>query len=168
MAFPLPNVSLNPLPNISLNPLLGLPMTHRFGVFFFACGILPNPLDIRFQEVSGLQAAIQTKPDTSAAANLCKKVIPTGVNYGDLQLKRGLVLGSPLAQQIHYTFNDFKFIRSDVLITIYSEVGLPTQAFFFTEAYPIAWELNSLSAKAEDLLIETMTLTYTRVRTVSL
>jgi phage tail-like protein len=143
-------------------------MSHRFGVFFFAAGIQSNPLDIRFQEVSGLQAAIETTPDTSAAASLCRKVIPTGINYGDLELKRGLVLGSPLAKQINNIFNDFKFARSDVLVTIYPEAGEPTHAFLFSEAYPIAWELNSLRAQAEELLIETMRLTYTRVRTVSL
>ncbi|MFO0007532.1 MAG: phage tail protein, partial [bacterium] len=68
-------------------------MTHRFGVFFFAKGILPNPLDIRFQEVSGLKAAIATRPDTSAASSLCQKLIPTGIKYTDLELQRGMAIG---------------------------------------------------------------------------
>ncbi|MEB3319126.1 MAG: phage tail protein [Cyanobacteriota bacterium] len=157
-----------PLPPVSLNAILGPPMAHRFGVYFFAAGTVQNPLDIRFQEVSGLQAAITTRPDTSAASRLCRKLIPTGIDYSDLELRRGLVIGSPLAQQIQATFNDFKFIRSDVLLTIFSENALPTQAFLFAEAYPIAWEINSLSAKTEEILIESMKLTYTRVRTVSL
>jgi phage tail-like protein len=157
-----------PLPPLSLNAALGPPMTHRFGVFFFARGTTPNPLDIRFQEVSGLQASIKTKPDLSAAASLSKKLIPTGIDYGDLELRRGVVVGSPLAQQIHATFNDFKFIRSDVLITIYSEQAVPTSAFLFSEAFPISWQISSLNAKTEDLLIETLKLSYTRMRSVSL
>ena len=32
-------------------PIIGM----RFGVFFFAAGVLPNPLDIRFRKVSGLK-----------------------------------------------------------------------------------------------------------------
>lgn len=157
-----------PVPPLSLNPVLGQPMTHRFGVFFFAAGSVPNPLDIRFQEVSGLQAAISTRADTSAASQLCRKVIPTGLNYGDLELRRGMVIGSALTQQVQVAFNDFKFLRSNVLVTIFSELAVPTAAFLFLEAYPIAWEIKSLSAKTEDILIESLKLTYSRVRTVSL
>jgi len=143
-------------------------MTHRFGVFFFASGTIGNPVDIRFQEVSGLQATITTKPDLSAAARLSKRLIPTGIEYGDLELRRGMVVGSPLTKQIQATFNDFRFIRSDVLITIYSEQAVPTSAYLFSEAFPISWQVNSLSAKSEDLLIESLKLSYTRMRTVSL
>jgi phage tail-like protein len=157
-----------PLPTPPLHQVLGLPMTHRFGVFFFAAGIVPNPLDIRFQEVSGLKATITTLPDTAAASSLSKKLIPTGVDYSDLVLKRGMVIGSPLLKQIEATFNTFKFIRSDVLLTIFSEIGVPTNAFLFSEAYPIEWEINSLNAKSEEILIESMKLTYTRFRTLSL
>ena len=32
----------------------------RFGVFFFAGGIIPNPIDIRFKRVSGLGATVRT------------------------------------------------------------------------------------------------------------
>ncbi len=157
-----------PVPPLSLNPVLGQPMTHRFGVFFFAAGWGLNPLDIRFQEVSGLQAAINTRADPSAAAQLCRKVIPTGINYGDLVLKRGVVLGSPLAQQVQLAFNDFKLLRSDVIVTIFSEMAVPTGAYIFSEAYPIAWELGGLNANAQEILVETLKLTYTRVRTLSL
>lgn len=157
-----------PLPPVSLTELLGPPMTHRFGVFFFACGTIPNPLDIRFQEVSGLQATIKTKPDLSAPASLSKRLIPTGIDYGDLELRRGVVVGSVLAQQINATFNDFKFIRSDVLITIFSEQAVPTSAFLFSEAYPISWQIGGLNAKSEEVLIETMKLSYSHMRTVSL
>jgi hypothetical protein len=55
-----------------------------------------------------------------------------------------------------------------VLLTIFSEAAVPTHAFLFAEAYPIGWSINSLSATTEDILIESLQLTYTRVRTVSL
>jgi phage tail-like protein len=157
-----------PLPNPSLNPLLGQAMTHRFGVFFFARGVTPNPLDIRFQEVSGLHASIKTRDDPTAAASLNQKKIPSGINYEALELKRGMVLGSPLRLQIQTAFNDFAFTRSDVLLTIYSEIGLPTTAFMFSEALPISWQIRNLDAKSEEFLIETLRLTYTRMRMLSL
>jgi len=30
------------------------PLSHRFGVFFFAGGVIPNPIDFRFQKVSSI------------------------------------------------------------------------------------------------------------------
>jgi phage tail-like protein len=169
MGPPLSPPSLNTVVGQSLiHNVLGQPMTHRFGVFFFVAGSVLNPLDIRFQEVSGLQAAITTQPDNSAAAQMFHKVIPMGVKYGDLVLKRGVMLLSPLTQQVQLAFNDFKLLRSNVLVTIYSEIGVPTAAFLFAEAYPIAWEINSLNASKEEILIESLTLTYTRMRSVSL
>lgn len=143
-------------------------MTHRFGVFLFARGVTPNPLDIRFQEVSGLKASIETRDDNTAAASLYQKKIPSRVRYEDLELKRGLVLGSPLGHQLQTAFNDFTFTRSDVLLTIYSELGIPTTAFLFSEAIPISWQINNLTAKSEEFLIEVLRLSYTRMRMLSL
>ncbi|MEB3362419.1 MAG: phage tail protein [Synechococcaceae cyanobacterium] len=143
-------------------------MTHRFGVFFFARGVIPNPLDIRFQEVTGLQASISTRDDPTAASSLYQRKIPNGITYVDLELKRGMVLGSPLRLQVQKAFNDFTFTRSDVLLTIYSETGLPITAFLFSEAIPISWQISNLDAKSEDFLIETLKLSYTRMRPMSL
>ncbi|MFN9071132.1 MAG: phage tail protein [Cyanobacteriota bacterium] len=151
-----------------LHQVLGQPLTHRFGVFFFVAGSVLNPIDIRFQEVSGLQAAITTRTDESAAAQMYRKVIPTGVDYSNLVLKRGVVINSALTQQVQLALHDFKLLRSNVLVTIYSELGVPTAAFLFAEAYPIAWEINSLNASKEEILIESLTLTYTRMRSVTL
>lgn len=143
-------------------------MTHRFGVYFYAAGTKLNSLDIRFQEVSGLKASITTKQDTSVVSRLYRKLIPTGVEYGDLELRRGMVIGSKLGKQIQATFNDFTFHRSDVLLTIYSEQAEPMISYLFAEVYPIAWEVNSLNANTEDVLIENLRLTYSRVRVMSL
>ena len=157
-----------PIPPISLNQAVGPPMTHRFGVLFLVTGKFPNPVDIRFQEVSGLEAKIATRADVSASATLCHRLTPIGVEYGDLELQRGMVLGSSLMQQVLDTFNNFKFTRSDVLLTIFSETGVPTTAYVFSEAYPIGWRVGKLNAVTEDILIESLTLTYARVRTFSI
>jgi len=154
-----------PLPPLPLNQVLDPPMTHRFGVFFLVPGEFPNPLDIRFQEVSGLEAKIKTR---SAAATLSHRLTPIGVEYGDLELQRGMVFGSSLMHQVIHTFNTFKFTRSDVLLAIFSEIGIPTTAYLFNEAYPINWKVGKLNANTEDILIENLTLTYARVRTFSL
>lgn len=157
-----------PLPNPSLSPLVTHPMNHRFGVFFFARGVIPNPLDIRFQEVSGLQASINTRDDPTASSGVVRKKIPNGISYVDLELKRGMIIGSTLRQQVQTAFNDFAFTRSDILLTIYSEIAVPTTAFLFNEAIPVSWEISTLDAKSEEFLIESLKLTYTRMRILTL
>lgn len=160
MAFPLP-----PAP---WNQALGLPMTHRFAVYFFAGGMIPNPLDIRFQEVSGMGATITTRPDLGSGNAISKKLTPTGIDYSDLVLNRGIVIGSPLSIQIQQVLNDFNFNRSDVMVTTFSEVGVPVSAWMFSEAFPVAWQIGSLNAQGENVLIETLKLTYSRMRLVKL
>jgi hypothetical protein len=143
-------------------------MTHRFGVYFFAAGMVPNPLDIRFQEVSGMGATISTKPDPTSVSSISKRVTPTGIAYDNLELKRGVVIGSPLSLQIQQVLNEFQFFRSDVLVTVFSELGIPTMAWKFCEAFPVAWQLASLNAKGEEVLIESLSLTYASMRLIQL
>jgi hypothetical protein len=38
----------------------------------------------------------------------------------------------------------------------------------FSEALPISWQIRNLDAKSEEFLIETLRLTYTRMRMLSL
>ena len=68
-------------------------MTHRFGVTFLLAGLIPNPLDIRFTEISGLGAKITTTNDPCSAPTLSASKIPTGIEYNELTLRRGFVLG---------------------------------------------------------------------------
>ena len=155
------------LTSIAYQPL-GLPMTHRFGVFFFAYGSIPNPLDIRFQSVSGIGSTVRKEPDPTSSNSIIQKSMPTGIEHSDLVLKRGVVLGSFLSYDIQKTLSTFQFTRSDVMVTTFSEIGIPSGAWMFLEAFPIGWELAELSAQGESVLIETMTLAYTRMRQVEL
>ena len=46
------------------------PLGFRFGVFFFAGGVIPNPLDILFQRVSGLSSTVSTTAIEEGGQNL--------------------------------------------------------------------------------------------------
>ena len=155
------------LTSLAYQPL-GLPMTHRFGVVFFRYGLIPNPMDIRFQSVSGIGSTIRKEDDPTSSNSIVRKVMPTGIEHKELVLKRGLVMGSSLSYNFQTTMNTFKFTRSDVMVTIFSEIGIPSGAWMFTEAFAVGWELDDLSAQGESVLIETMTLAYTNVRYMGL
>jgi phage tail-like protein len=157
-----------PIPNLSLNSLLGMPLSHRFGVFFFIAGVIPNPLDIRFQRVSGLSTRVETEPMNNGGKNLITKRLPKRLAYDNLVLERGFVVGSPLNLQLNDVMNEFKFFRSDVLVTLFNEDAVPISAWMFKEAFPVRWATADLNAQEDRILIDTLELSFTRMLTMRL
>lgn len=155
---------------MSLTNILNIdpPLTHRFGVFFFAGGVIPNPIDIRFQKVSGLSAEIQTDSINEGGENLYAHRIPKKISYNNLVLERGMVVGSPLNIEFNVAFSLFKFAPSNVLVTLFNEDNVPLAGWFFTKAYPVRWSTSDLDASANSVVIDTMELAYTRFQVIKL
>ena len=141
-----------------------LPLGFRFGVVFFAMGVLPNPLDIRFQKVRGLSAHVETTSLSAGGQNLYTQKLPTGISYGNLVLERGVVIGSPLALEINVTLSLFRFRPSNVLVTLLDGTGVPLSAWFFFKAFPVRWATADLDATDKSVLIETIELAYARMQ----
>lgn len=141
------------------DPIIGM----RFGVFFFAGGVLPNPLDIRFQKVSGLSAEVETEPLSEGGRNLYTQKLPKGVKYNNLVLERGMVVGSPLNIEFNVAMSLFKFAASNVLVTLLNEDKIPLAAWLFLKAYPVKWSTSDLNSDPA-LVIDTMELAYTRMQ----
>src|SRR3954454_16744303 len=142
------------------------PLSHRFGVFFFATGAIPNPVDIRFQKVSGLSAEVNTDTIIEGGQNLYTHRIPTKINYNNLVLERGIVTGSPLNTEFNGALSSFRFAPSNVMVTLFSEYSLPIAGWLFMKAYPVKWSFADLDANANTVFIETMELAYTRFQIV--
>ena len=149
------------LPFVS-NPPLG----YRFGVFFFAGGVIPNPLDIMFQKVSGLTAKVKTSTIEEGGQNLYTQKVPERVDYENLILHRGLVVGSPLVIEFNAAMSLFKFAPSNVLVTLFDETKIPLSAWLFLKAYPVDWKVSDLDAEANQVVIETMELAYQRMQAI--
>jgi phage tail-like protein len=155
-----------PLPTLSVDSPLGMPLAHRFAVFFFAAAVIPNPLDIRFQRVSGLSTRVETELMNPGGKNLTAKHVPKRLTYENLVLERGFVVGSPLNIQLNDVMNEFKFFRSDVLVTLFNEAAVPISAWMFKEAFPVRWATADLNAQEDRILIDTLELCYSRMMTV--
>ncbi|MFQ5587907.1 MAG: phage tail protein [Nitrospiria bacterium] len=141
-----------------------LALGFRFGVFFFAGGVLPNPLDIRFQKVSGLSAEVKTTPVTEGGQNFYAHQLPKGVSHGNLSLTRGLVVGSPLNVEFNAALSLFKFAPSNVLVTLFNAEKVPISAWLFMKAYPVKWATSDLNAEEKSVVIDTMELAYARMQ----
>jgi phage tail-like protein len=147
-----------------LNP--APPLGHRFGVFFFAAGVIPNPIDIRFQKVSGLSAEMGTDSINEGGENLYTHRVPSRINYNNLVLERGMVIGSPLNLEFNAAFSLFRFAPSNVLVTLFSEKSIPLAGWMFIKAYPVKWSVSDLDATESAVVIDTMELAYTRFQII--
>lgn len=142
------------------------PLSHRFGVFFFAGGLIPNPIDFKFQKVRGISTEVQLQTINEGGQNLYAHRLPTKVNYSNLVLERGYTLGSPLNIEFNVAFSMFKFSPSNVLVTLFNEETIPIGAWLYEKAYPVKWSVSDLDAHANSVVIDTMELAYTSFQIV--
>jgi phage tail-like protein len=145
-----------------MDPIAGF----RFGVFFFAGGVIPNPLDIRFQSVGGLNASISMVTHREGGELLYQHRLPDIIGYDNLVLKRGVTVGSLLTIEFNAAMTLFRFAPSNVLVTALSEDMIPVAGWMFIRAYPVRWLTSDLDATATGVMIETMELAYARMQVV--
>lgn len=144
----------------------GTVLGFRFGVFFFAGGVVPNPIDIRFQKVSGLATEVQTTEVQEGGQNLYAHRLPQRIRYGNLVLERGMVLGSPLAVEFGAVMALFQFAPSNVLVTLFDASMAPVAGWLFVKAFPVKWSTSDLDAREGNLVIDTLELAYARMQVV--
>jgi phage tail-like protein len=149
-------------------PVSDLPLSFRFGVFFFVGGLIPNPIDIRFQRVSGLGATVALKSHSEGGQNLYTHRFPESIGYQNLVLERSAALISPLDIEFNIALSLFKFAASNTLVTLFDDDGVPTAAWMFLNTYPVRWATSDLDAKQNGIVIDTMELAYTRMQILRL
>ncbi|MEM9214359.1 MAG: phage tail protein [Cyanobacteria bacterium P01_F01_bin.150] len=149
--------TLPQLPNYQ-NPPVGC----YFMVVFFIGGTIPNPLDIRFQSVSGIKSTIEIDTITEGGENLFEHRLPKRVKYNDLILKRGMVMGSPLNIEFNIAMSLMQASPSNVLVMLLNPDDVPIASWLFLNAFPKEWAVSDLNAQQSEVVIDTMTLAYTR------
>lgn len=139
---------------------MDLVLGSRFAVFFFAGGVAPNSIDIRFQKVSGLSATVETITVNEGGQNLYSHRLPRRVGYGNLLLERGFVVGSPLHLEFSAAMSLFQFAPSNVMVTLLDGSAAPLAAWMFLKAFPVRWATAELEASEDRVLIDTLELSY--------
>jgi phage tail-like protein len=139
---------------------MDLVLGSRFAAIFFVAGVVPNPIDIRFQRVAGLSATIETTTVNEGGQNLYAHRLPRRVGYENLVLERGFVVGSPLNIEFNVAMSLFKVLPSNVLITLLDRDAVPLAAWMFRKAFPVRWATADLHATEDQVLIDTLELCY--------
>ena len=156
--------------SINKNPLVA----YHFEVTFFYpiprthIPAIPNVFDIRFQKVSGISAEITMNEIVEGGNTKIKQEAPGKMNYDNLVLERGVFLGSPLRLHFNTTFTFLKTIPTQILVMALDKNSAPVANWLLFNAYPVKWEISDFDANENEILIETMELSYQRYQYLSL
>lgn len=145
------------------------PLGYYFTVVFFIGGLVPNPIDIRFQRVSGFRASMSPYTIEEGGENLYTHRLPNRINYENLVLERGLMTTPSLLNlEFQAAMSLFRFNTGNVLVMLMNENNIPVSNWFFYKTYPVSWSTSDLNANENQVVIDTLELAYTRYQRISL
>lgn len=123
-------------------------------------GITQDGNDIRFQEVSGLNASVGEFPYNEGGENRFVHRLADRITYEKLILKRGLLVGSKLIAWFKDAVESFQFDPKDVLVTLLNAEHEPLESWSFVKAYPVKWSISGFNAQQNEIVIETIELSF--------
>lgn len=121
-------------------------------------------IDASFQEVSGIQAELNTEEVVEGGENRFVHRLPRAAKYPNLVLKRGAVVrGSTLAEWVEETLLSnltTPIAPQELLVMLLNDQGEPLMSWGFSNAYPLKWDYSSLSSMENKILTETLEFSY--------
>ncbi|WP_417910177.1 phage tail protein [Candidatus Electronema sp. PJ] len=138
------------------------PVAFYFSVVFGAD--LGNLFDNSFQEVSGLDAELETEDIAEGGENRFVHRLPKAIKHPRLILKRGLVsLNSLLSLWCKEVLEgDFSssFTSKNIQIFLLGEQTTPLRAWLVENALPVKWEIEPFNSTKNDVAVEKIEFNY--------
>lgn len=135
--------------------------------FFFkvlVVGIAPTTDDCSFKEVSGIEAEMQTETIEEGGVNSYQWVVPKGMRYSNLVLKRGVMPAmsylSTWVQMVMIGDLAEPISPKNILVSLNNEKGIPVYAWGFANAYPVKWQMDSMDSMKNEYLVESLEFQY--------
>jgi phage tail-like protein len=116
--------------------------------------------EINFQEISGLNKEMTTEEFTEGGENRFVYRFPKGAKYPNLVLKRGMLTDSKLIDWARDAIDHFDFNPVDVTVTLMNPDHQPLVTWEFVKCWPVKWATTDLKAQANELVIESLELSY--------
>jgi phage tail-like protein len=155
------------VPELTLPP----PVGYSFMVIFYGIGNLPIPngLDIRFQSVSGISVSFETEKVQKGSVNDKEISLPGEKTHQSLILQRGLTTSfSPLAIELQAAVAHQIINKHDVHVILLNQMLFPIGNWYFSCAYPVKWSISDFDASQNQVVIETLEMKYSNLRTIIL
>lgn len=148
-------------------PIVG----YHFLVTFFGIGpvpLIPNPIDIRFQSVSGI--GVEFPLNGNGPAGTTARNLPNPPSFSSLVLTRGYILGSVYRKELEVLLlNDkLKFYPKQLQVMLFNADSAPVASWLFLDVVCTNWNINGIDANSDDFLIETMTFSYNKYIPITL
>lgn len=150
------------------------PVGYSFSVTFLNNGDSPeqvlgqNMFDTNFKEVSGLTAEIPVDKIQEGGVNDMVHPLPKPVSFGNITLKRGLLIKSELANWMYDALENFKIVPKELIIILHGPLYVPIAAWNILGAYPVKWEISGFNAMDNAIVIESLELTCQKHRRIML
>ncbi len=128
--------------------------------FWVSFEISNSPIDIAFQDVSGIGMELQTEDIVEGGENRFTQKLPTRAGYTPLVLKRGLVVQSEVTDWIRDAIENLTIRPATIIVALLNEKREPLTAYRFLNAYPLKWNISNFNAESSSIVIESMELYY--------
>lgn len=118
--------------------------------------------DMRFTEVSGLTQEVEVETLKEGGENRFVHRLPGRAKYGNLVLKRGLLVDTGLKDWITDAVSTLTVRPVTVWISLLDGAHEPLRTWTVLGAWPVKWQLGDLSAAENALTVETLELAFSR------
>lgn len=140
------------------------PPAFAFQVEFFNGRPFPGPLICSFQEVSGLELALETEELAEGGENAFVHQLPSRAKARRLTLKRGLVQrGSAFVEWVRLSLwggLEIPLQPADVKVQLLDETRSPRLVWVCQGAYPVRWTMDPFESTRNEAAIEEIELAY--------
>ena len=139
------------------------PVGFHFNVQFQFPG---NPVNIGFQDVSGISVDLETESITEGGENRFTYKLPIRSTYPNLVLKRGFVINEALNKWCSNAIENLEIEPIPVVVSLMNEKHEPLKSYAFINSYPLKWSISNFNAETSSIVIETVELYYQFFRTL--
>ncbi|HET6990288.1 MAG TPA: phage tail protein, partial [Bacteroidia bacterium] len=114
-----------------------------------------------FQSVDGLKVEIpNSEKHEEGGENTFTHRFPGRISFGDLTLKRGMLIGSDLIQWFDFSTQLFIFAPRDITISLMDETGNALDQWVFRNAWPKSWDIEGFKAETSAVAVESIVFSY--------
>ncbi len=137
------------------------PVAFHFSVSFGADGG-----ETSFMEVSGIESRLETITIREGGENRFHHTLPVRAKYPNLVLKRGMIKDSAVISWCRKAIENLDIEPITLQVILLNEVHEPLAGFNFINAYPVKWSISGLDAGRNEIVVETLELSYQYFRRI--